>query len=115
MTITDARNGKMYIIRMIKFPTLSVIAIIAIFFTITANSEETQTHKQQKAQAAIRHYEERKEEEQQFIKSMLDEREERIEKEIEKDSEETEKPKEHIIHKKDSTLKKDVHNRHHGG
>jgi len=51
-----------------------------------------------------KHYEERKEEEKQFIKAIQDEHEDTIEKKIE----ETEKQKEHIPHKKDSTFKKDV-------
>jgi len=86
---------------MIKFPTLSVIAIIAIFSTITANCEETKTHKQ--SAQDIKFYEERKEQEQQYIKAVQDEHEDVIEKKIE----ETEKLKEHIHHKKDSTFRKD--------
>ncbi len=96
---------------MIKLSFIPSVAILAIFSILTISCEETQTPEQM--QLATRHlsdkeYEEQKEEARQFIKAMQDEREEAIEKKMG----ETEKQKEHhIIHKKDSTSKKDVDNR----
>jgi len=91
---------------MAKLPLLSTLAIIAIL------SIPTNTHA---AKETSDRYEERKLEEQQFIRSMHDEREEAVEKKIE----ESEKPKEHIkehtIHKKDSTSRKNEDKPHHQG
>jgi len=97
---------------MIKLPLIPSVAILAIFSTLTISCKETKTPEQ--VQLAARHlsdkeYEEQKEEARQFIKAMQDEHEETIEKKME----ETEKQKEHhIIHKKDSTSRKDVDKNH---
>jgi len=79
---------------------ISAIAIIAILSMPT---------KTQAAKESSERYEERKLEEQQFIKGVQDEHEEAVEKKIE----ESEKPKEHIIHKKDSTSRKNTEKSHH--
>lgn len=93
---------------MTKISIIPAIAIFAIFSPLTANCEETNAHEHQNARAKElkdKYYEERKAEEQQFIRAMQDEHEEMVEKKIE----ETEREKEHHIpHKKDSTHRKDV-------
>jgi len=86
--------------------------IFFVFFFIFAISfNETKAHEQTQIVAKEirdKHYEERKEEERQFIKAIQNEHEEMIEKKIE----ETEKQKEHIPHKKDSTYRKDEDHHH---
>jgi len=83
---------------MTKLPLFTIVIITIISIpTNTRAAKETSDR-----------YEERKLEEQQFIKSMHDEREEAVEKKIE----ESEKPKEHIIHKKDSTSRKNTEKPH---
>ena len=75
---------------------------LVIFFIFIISFNETKAHEQAQIVAKEirdKHYEERKEEERQFMKSIQDEHEEMIEKKIE----ETEKHKEHVPHKKDST------------
>jgi len=93
---------------MIKFSFIPVVAILAIFSTLIISCEETKTLEQMQIATKDFHdkrYEERKAEEQQFIKGAQDEREEVVEKKIE----EAEREKEHNIHhKKDSTHRKDV-------
>jgi len=86
---------------MTKLPLISTLAIIAIL-SIPTNT--------QAAKETSDRYEERKLEEQQFIKSMHDEREEAVEKKIEESE-----PKEHLIHKKDSTSRKNTEKPHHQG
>jgi len=81
---------------------LSAIAIIAIL-SMPINT--------QAAKESSERYEERKQEEQQFIKAVQDEHEEAVEKKIE----ETEKQKEHITHKKDSTSRKNTEKPHRHG
>jgi len=84
---------------------------LVIFFIFIISCKETEAHEQAQIVAKEirdKHYEERKEEERQFMKSILNEHEEMIEKKIE----ETEKQREHIPHKKDSTHRKDEEHHH---
>ena len=97
---------------MINLSFIPPVAIIAVFSTLAISSEKAKMPEQmQIAAKEIRdkHYEERKEEERQFIKAIQNEHEETIEKKIE----ETEKQREHIPHKKDSTFRKDADKPHH--
>jgi len=87
---------------MIKLSLIHTVAILAFFSTLAISREEIKMPGQMKIatrEVRDKHYEERKEEERQFMKSIQDEHEEMIEKKIE----ETEKHKEHVPHKKDST------------
>jgi len=91
---------------MINLSFIPPVAIIAVFSTLAISSEKAKMPEQmQIAAKEIRdkHYEERKEEEKQFIRAIQDEHEEMIEKKIN----ETEKQREHIHHKKDSIFRKD--------
>jgi hypothetical protein len=84
---------------------------LAIFFMLTISCKETKAYEQTQIVAKEirdKHYEERKEEERQFIKAMQDEREETVEKKIEESEKQSEH---HIHHKNDSTVKKDLDKR----
>jgi len=84
------------------------------FFIFIISCKETEAHEQAQIVAKEirdKHYEERKEEERQFMKSIQNEHEETIEKKIE-ETEKNEKQREHIPHKKDSTHRKDEEHHH---
>ena len=91
---------------MIKLSLIHTVAILAFFSTLAISREEIKMPGQMKIatrEVRDKHYEERKEEEKQFIRAIQDEHEEMIEKKIN----ETEKQREHIHHKKDSIFRKD--------